>query len=111
MDDMADWTPMNEDEFSLILQQEIEETSPELCAELAKIRVPIYKLTAYLDKNRDEHQAEFFIFAKLDNIVLHYDTIEEEFGSAYLSPSGKLYEASNFGELKFLLTHLFSSRV
>lgn len=101
---MDDWTPISRAAFETLLLEEIaafEATDNELWS---KYKVAVR--SAPIVRSRECGAEQVFVVAAIEDRVLFFDDVEEEFGVARLPEKGPLEDYGTYGELRFALRGL-----
>jgi len=106
-DDM-DWKPIGEQMLREQLQREIE-ALPEYVRELfQKYSVPIYRLTCL--RTADAGEEKVYVVARLENRVLFFDDVEDEYGVGTVWEGTMLKDWDLYGSLQAALVGLITEQ-
>jgi hypothetical protein len=103
---MAEWKPLNINELTGVLNQEIQSLSPDSLSIWEAMKVPIRK--AQIERSRSTGKESIFVVAASSGTVIYYDDVEDEFGVGVPDAYGCIQEVSLCGPLRFALTRLKS---
>jgi len=99
---MNNWEPINKEELEALVDEQLNECTPEQKEIFKKYRVPLKQ--HFLERNGNKEKV--FVVAVKNNEALYYEDVEEGFNFSPLNPDGSIKEHwSNQDELKIALSH------
>jgi hypothetical protein len=92
------WEPITRAELDVLLGKELESLDPETRAVYERYRIEP-EVTYRVFKQNSAEPVPSFVIARSGADVLFYDDIEEEWGTAAVSPDGRVYDWGTWSDV------------